>query len=48
MQGYAPINVKPQGGGGGGGAVRPRVIWHFNGSQSQISHPQAPTNFPDF
>ena len=38
---YAPINVKPQGGGGGG---RPRGILHFNGSQSQIPYPQAPTN----
>ena len=25
-----------------GGAGRPRGIWHFHGSQSQIPHPQAP------
>ena len=25
------------------GGARPRGIWHFHGSQSQIPHPQAPT-----
>ena len=28
---------------GGGGRGRPRGIWHFHGNQSQIPHPQAPT-----
>lgn len=36
---YALINVKPQGVGGAG---RPRGIWNFHKSQSQIPHPWAP------